>query len=88
MGEKVIASRGCSPRSPQAQRGSCRSLQPEKGGEMKPFLEGAPVTGLRSWCTLAACPTKGRRGLLEGSTGALQMDRDTLRGPVSAMKTR
>ena len=54
---------------------------------MKPFLEGAPVTGLWSWCTLGARLTKGRRGLLEGSTGALQMDRDTLRGPVSAMKT-
>ena len=27
MGDKVIARRGCSPRSPQARRGSCKSLQ-------------------------------------------------------------
>lgn len=55
---------------------------------MKPFLEGAPVTGLWSWCTLGAHPTKGRRRLLVGSTRALQMDRDTLRGSESTMKTR
>ena len=55
---------------------------------MKPFLEGAPVTGLWSWHTLGARPTKGRRRLPVGSTGALQMDKDTLRGSESAMKTR
>lgn len=55
---------------------------------MKPFLEGAPGTGLWSWHTLGARPTKGRRRLPVGSTGALQMEKDTLRGSESTMKTR